>query len=141
MSADAMLSRPGVIRRAGSADAGAASVVELAPAGCAGCRCVRIAASRPFPVATALPDGTPVRVVVAARHLRREALLVFAPPIAAGAAAALWLPAGSGAAVALALLGGALAAAAARRLAPGDPPEVVRAVPDDTATPAPPSLA
>ena len=138
MSADAMLSRPGVIRRAGSADAGAASVVELAPAGC---RCVRIAASRPFPVATALPDGTPVRVVVAARHLRREALLVFAPPIAVGAAAALWLPAGSGAAVALALLGGALAAAAARRLAPGDPPEVVRAVSDDAATPAPPSLA
>ena len=133
-----MLSLRGVVRRAaGSADSGAANVVAFAPAGCAGCRCARIGASRPFPVATELPDGTAVRVVVAVRHLRREALLVFAPPIVAGAAAALWMPAGSGAAVVLALLGGALAAAVGRRrLALENQPELVRAALDDEVTPA-----
>lgn len=143
MPADALLSRRGVIRRAaGSADARAASVA-FAPVGCAGCRCVRFGAAQPLPVTTELPDGTVVRVVVAARRLRREALLLFAPPIVGCLTAALWTPA-SGAAVVLAMLGGALAALALRRglgrAGSREVLEVVRAVPGE-APPAPASPA
>lgn len=138
MPADALLSRRGVIRRAaGLADARAA-IVAFAPVGCAGCRCVRFGAVQPLPVTTELPDGTAVRVVVAARRLRREALLLFAPPIVACLTAALWTPA-SGAAVVLAMLGGALAALALRRRGCAGSREVLEVVREAPPAPASPA--
>ena len=115
-----LLRRRGVIRRDRQADA----VVDVAAVAGPACRCLGVGAAgfgrrreRPLVIATDLPEGAAVDVVLAPRRLCQEALLVFAPPIAAATlAAVLAASTGSGALVAGALLFGALWPIVLRRL-------------------------
>ena len=123
MRVDAPLRRRGVVRRSlerpdgggGKQRRGAARVV-FAATGCAGCGW-GAGAARTLPVATDLPEGTVVDVVLPPRRLLGQAALVFAPPLAAalGAAAAFGDGAYGGFSAVLGLVVGILAAIAVGR--------------------------
>ena len=120
MAEQTLLRRRGIVRR--SRQAGA--VVDVAPADEPGCCCLRVGAAgfgrrreRPLVIATDLPAGASVDIILAPRRLCLEALLVFAPPIVAATLAAVFAAStGSGWLVAGALLFGALWPVALRRL-------------------------
>ena len=131
MGAESTLSRRGVVRRliadGGNAGRAAPAVVFAAAppgagaaTGCSNCAW-RAGASRALRVRTDLPDGTVVDVVASAGPLRRQALRVFAPPVAtafaaaAGASAAFGDAPGGDALAVLGLLVGMAAAIAVCR--------------------------
>ena len=123
MRVEAPLRRRGVVRRSlerpdgggGKHRRGAARVV-FAATGCAGCG-RGAGAARTLPVATDLPEGTVVDVVLPPRRLLGQTALVFAPPLAAalGAAAVFGDGAYGGLAAVLGLVVGILAAIAVGR--------------------------
>lgn len=107
MGVEPVLSRRGVVRRLvvqGGNDRRAPAAVVFAATSCSNCAW-RAGTSSALRVETDLPEGTAVDVVAAARPLRRQALRVFAPPLATAFAAA----AGSAAVFGEAPLGDALA--------------------------------
>ena len=122
MRVEEPLRRRGVVRRclerpdgAGEKQRRGAARVVFAATGCAGCGW-GAGAARTLPVATDLPEGTVVDVVLPPRRLLGQAALVFAPPLAAAlGVAAAFGDAYGGLAAVLGLVVGILAAIAVGR--------------------------